>query len=72
MPLNFHLAPGERDGWRFVSDRNTDGNIGPSFQYLRIKSEKCEREITLATLENRIQRNGAWVLLIDDGLFSCD
>lgn len=70
-PLVFNLAPGDRDGWRFISDEKDSEEADSTLQSLLVKSKKCERQIDRPTLEKSIRKNGSWVLRIDGVLFSC-
>ncbi len=70
-PLVFNLAPGERDGWRFISGKKDSEEADSTLQSLLVKSENCERQIDRPTLEKIIRKNGSWVLKIDGVLFSC-
>jgi hypothetical protein len=70
-PLVFNLNPGERDGWRFISDKKNAGEADSTFDSISIKSERCERQIDKPTLKKNIRKNGSWILRIDRTLFSC-
>jgi hypothetical protein len=70
-PLIFELDPGQQDGWRFISDKKKAESFGSSFRSLLIKSAKCERKIERSTLAKQVRKEGAWILRIDQALFSC-
>ena len=70
-PLIFELDPGQQDGWRFISDKKKVESLDSSFRSLLIKSAKCERKIERSTLEKHVRKEGAWMLRIDQTLFSC-
>lgn len=70
-PLIFQLDPGQQDGWRFIPDKKEAKHLDSSFRSLLIRSEKCERKIDRSTFENQFRKDGAWILRIDQALFSC-
>lgn len=70
-PLMFNLNPGQKDGWRFIADKNEVKNADLTFKSLLIKSDKCERKFDRSALENHLRKNGAWILRIDSNMFSC-
>jgi hypothetical protein len=70
-PLTFELAPGQQDGWRFISDTEKAENFDSSCRSLLIRSAKCERKIGRSTLVKQVRKDGAWILRIDQALFSC-
>lgn len=70
-PLIFELDPGQQDGWRFILDKKEDGSFDSLFRSLLIRSAKCERKIERSTLAKQIRKDGAWILRIDQTLFSC-
>lgn|GEM_PF-1826657 len=70
-PLVFNLNPGQKDGWRFIADKQEVKNADLTFKSLLIKSDKCERSMDRSALKNHIRKNGAWILRIDSTLFSC-
>ncbi|WP_187411327.1 hypothetical protein [Saccharophagus sp. K07] len=71
QPLRFELDPGQQDGWRFFSDEKEAESFDSSFRSLLIRSAKCERKIERSTLSKRVRKDGAWILRIDQALFSC-
>jgi hypothetical protein len=70
-PLIFELDPGQQDGWRLISDKKEAESFDSSFRSLLIRSAKCERKIERSTLAKQVRKEGAWMLHIDQALFSC-
>jgi hypothetical protein len=70
-PLIFQLDPGQRDGWRFIPNKKQAEHFDSSFRSLLIRSAKCERKIERSTLAKQVRKDGAWILRIDQTLFSC-
>ena len=70
-PLTFKLAPGQQEGWRFISGKKEAESFDSSFHSLLIRSAKCERKIERSTLAKKVRKEGAWKLRIDHALFSC-
>jgi hypothetical protein len=70
-PLLFSLKPGESDGWRFTGSKSRSDEADSKFQALLIKSENCEQRLERPMLKKHVRKNGAWILRIDEALFSC-